>query len=517
MCSVSGAVHELLLPRNQHCERKMKTYSKQRQRIVGWIHCFANDQTGASYSISFLVMFPFFFLLIISFIEVAIFLNLKTAVHKTAISTARSLAVTLPSEPLDEVNAPGLTPDQRNRENMRRIFGLTWAKAAASMAPFASGDELHGNLPDNGFVFPSDSGEQWAKTHNKIGGTHNVAYLGRKFRNAARALKYEVVPINMGTGAKISEAEFIADPHAGIQVTVEYEAPFHTAGAGWLFGKRQPAGFFTRTIRSTAIAQKEGPKSEDHRLPFRDYYADHGFRSNVHTSLVAKVLDPNFGDSTETLRFAEGEGRSDSDAASKSTGPGAIYDDEGNLIVSWEKRTWVKDLIVYGPDGDAYVVPVYLIDGGSGIGRGKYIPSEPAIYLNEELNPFVLANEEKHAQDDANYGKLGDGILGDESGRRLSYLEAEIRSDEASIEEVERRVEQWTKDCAAGGGWLCESRGATRKWNESRGYKQRIDVLKQAQSMIKQSRFEAARALGAQYPDFAGYIETAIRQSQREK
>lgn len=225
---------------------------------------FVRDEAGMSYTMQLTVALPFCVLFIAVFVEITLMLNTKTGVQHAATAAARAATVWWPAEDLDD------DPDEALRRRMGRIH----LAAVNALAPFASGSETHANRLGGDFDYPDDAPFAWAEAYRTAGGNHDANFLARKWSYAAGATRVFVEPLlpDSEEEIEISESEDAQTFNSALRVTVEYQMPFHTPGAGRFLGERRGDGLYTKTIRSTAILEKEGPKSAEHTIGFQDYY-----------------------------------------------------------------------------------------------------------------------------------------------------------------------------------------------------------------------------------------------------
>jgi hypothetical protein len=233
------------------------------------------DQSGATYSLQMILVLPFYVLVVVSFVEVTLTLNTKIGVTLAAQAAARSAAVWWPAQ--------DLTPDGDARREDARRMGRVHLAAVNALAPFASGSQAHGGRISNAFVYPDASPYAWARayrtafasTRNGYTETHDEEFLARKWRYAAGASVVAVVPIEpdreFDLANVLTEQQDEQTFNSVLKVTVLYEMPYHTNGAGRILGTLR-GGIYTKQVVSTVYIEKEGPKTEDSRLGFKDYY-----------------------------------------------------------------------------------------------------------------------------------------------------------------------------------------------------------------------------------------------------
>lgn len=100
-----------------------------------------------------------------------------------------------------------------------------------------------------------------------------------------------------------------------------------------------------------------------------------------------------------------------------------------------------------------------------------------------------------------------------ESGKELSYLEAEARSDQASIDQIKKE----RKELHCSGPWdglgcffgLKEGQSAVLKSTQA-VYESRKKDMEKADQLIKEGKFQEARELAQKSQHAGTYIESAL-------
>jgi len=216
----------------------------------------AKDEAGATYMLPLVLTIPFYVLLIAMIIECTLILTTKIGCVGAAYSAARSAAVWLPYENAMPKDAPDYTPLEDRQSRVR-------SAAARAMWAYASGAKAHATdaamdallnetIDQQILVFQAYSGNQ----------KYDADYLKRKFAYAYNSSTIEPpVYLDPKTAKEYAVGETPAF-NAKIKLTLRYEAPFHTAGIGRLFGERSQFGsHFVRPVITTVTIENEGVKS----------------------------------------------------------------------------------------------------------------------------------------------------------------------------------------------------------------------------------------------------------------
>lgn len=183
-------------------------------RCTGWVMLAAGEE-GAAYSLSYVMVFPLYALLVCVIIETALTMTVKLGTTYAAYAAARSYAVWLPLSG---------QADQKARQ-----------AAAQAMTPFAAdkGGGGGGSLASAYARYAS------GEAHRVSGGT--VASK-RGFAEGATEVRLDSSPTSW---------------NGDVQVTVRYRMPFRMPAVGRLLG------FGTSlTIESSATVQVEGVKGK---------------------------------------------------------------------------------------------------------------------------------------------------------------------------------------------------------------------------------------------------------------
>lgn len=161
-------------------------------------------------------------------------------------------------------------------------------------------------------------------------------------------------------------------------------------------------------------------------------------------------------------------------------------------------------------------VPIYEVDGAN-MGGGFY--DKGAIYLNKgKWSEATLANELQHANDDAADGSFNNKLhKKNPEGEleELSQLEAEARSDQASIDELDKRRKKCTGVIGSIANGICWFRSPSVEASDRAFYANRKKALEAADKKIKAGDYEGAREIARKNPSACSYIESAIENAQR--
>ena len=165
---------------------------------------------------------------------------------------------------------------------------------------------------------------------------------------------------------------------------------------------------------------------------------------------------------------------------------------------------------------DQLPVDVYETDGTGASYVYNPQTGKREIWLGRDRSAGSEANEMQHAEDDARDGELN-GILHDENGKELTGLEPDIRSDQASIEELERNRKERLENCKGVKGCAAEYVVGGAIFLESRfRYQSRKQAFERAQKKIEEGDFEGARKELEDYQTYQDKIPEgpSVRPSQ---
>jgi Flp pilus assembly protein TadG len=214
-----------------------------RDRRAGGLKRLVLDEDGAAYSISYVMVFPLYLLLVCLVVEATLLLVVKLGTMYAAYAGGRSAVVWLSADP------------DRADDRCHRA-------AVQALAPFASSSDVHAE----GFAPPRRPGEEYRyalayKAHTLNSGKASAGYLTAKYRYAARA-----------TTVKIDRSSEKWD--ADVTIAVTYHAPLRVPGVSLILGRPAPwpgARFRTYPIESRITLRNEAPKNDNQTLGV-DYY-----------------------------------------------------------------------------------------------------------------------------------------------------------------------------------------------------------------------------------------------------
>ncbi|MCC9608587.1 hypothetical protein LOC68_09520 [Blastopirellula sp. JC732] len=193
-----------------------------------------NNETGGAYTLSLVLIVPFYTLLICVIAETTLILTVKTGTIYAAYQACRAGVVWSSAASWGETQS-----------KMRQA-------AVESMVPFASGTQGKGKSGTESAQARRylDAYQEYAKTPGKR------SYLAAKYRYAEKYVS-------------ISSDGPPAEWHSDLEVTIQYEFPFTTPGAGMILGKKNADGRYCLSIISKAKLQNEGPKNAQQRTGIR--------------------------------------------------------------------------------------------------------------------------------------------------------------------------------------------------------------------------------------------------------
>jgi hypothetical protein len=192
------------------------------------IRRFANDEEGAAYSLSFVMVIPIYALLICLIIEAALILTAKLGTVYAAFAAARTASV------------------WSSHTTWEKTMEKSQHAALKTMVPFASGTQgLISNLPTD---------PQTATNGLLYMGAYNL-YAAKPESNKYLAAKYAYASRNV----KITIEGPPEKSDTPITAKVTYQFPFNIPGIARILGDKGPDGYFFN-ISSTATIPNEGPR-----------------------------------------------------------------------------------------------------------------------------------------------------------------------------------------------------------------------------------------------------------------
>ena len=198
----------------------------RRIRFRSWRRLWRNE-TGAAYTLSYVLTFPFYLLLIGLALECSLLIVAKIGSVYAAYAAARSVAV------WESATPPGAAPAKAHQA------------AALAMTPFASGASNHqissGPRPTASQLRAVSQAYQ---QYRGDGDPYAAAYLNRKCRYAWAATSVE----SSTSGAGL------------VDVTLRYRAPLHVPVIARILGTRASDGsFYYYPLESHAVLNSETP------------------------------------------------------------------------------------------------------------------------------------------------------------------------------------------------------------------------------------------------------------------
>jgi TadE-like protein len=182
-------------------------------------------EDGAAYSISYVFVMPIYLLLVCLMTETALVLFVKMGTEYAAYAAARSAVVWLPAQP----------PIVEQKIRLAAVNAMT---------PFASSSSLHGQGMGSGGRGAGTFVEAYQRFAR---GAASSSYITAKYRYAEGATKVHWSPAH----PRLNES---------VKVTLTYEMPLNTPGAGRILGHKSSSGqFYSLPITSTVALPDEGP------------------------------------------------------------------------------------------------------------------------------------------------------------------------------------------------------------------------------------------------------------------
>ncbi|MFO0791952.1 MAG: hypothetical protein U0805_21025 [Pirellulales bacterium] len=200
-----------------------RTSRARRRPTLRQLH---NDEEGAAYTLSYVMVIPVYAILICMIIESVLMLTAKLGTVYSAFAAARTASVWSSATTWDKTMAKA-----------------KWA-ATKTMAPFASG--THGGLAQAASV-DALAYDAAFKAYGKQ--AISDKFLLQKYGYAKQHLKVDIA------GPPTSW-------NAPIIAKVTYEFPFNIPGIGRMFGRRGIDGRFYFVITSTAEMPNEAPQDD---------------------------------------------------------------------------------------------------------------------------------------------------------------------------------------------------------------------------------------------------------------
>lgn len=221
------------------------------------------DQRGATYSLSFILVFPFLVFLIALVIETTFILVTKIGTMHAAYAAARTGAVWSTGDTYHGVQDDGFISLAQSKAKQTAVL---------AMVPYSSGSKK--NMDDDG------KAQQYITVYNTIRGNSRTTpepwyhklddeYIKNKYTYAVKTTHVELslTPFKTIPGsARTKEAPW----KQLVQAKVSYEYPFQVFPVGQaLLGKKRSDGSVVYEIASTARINNECPRNEKGELGIR--------------------------------------------------------------------------------------------------------------------------------------------------------------------------------------------------------------------------------------------------------
>jgi Flp pilus assembly protein TadG len=207
--------------------------NRSNQRSRGWadLRRFANDEEGAAYSLSFVMVIPIYALLMCLIIEAALILTAKLGTVYAAYAAARTASVW-----------SSHTTWEKTMEKSQR-------SALKTMVPFASGTQsLSASAPPLTADTAVNGLNYWIAYQAYANKPQSNKYLASKYGYASRNVK-----VTIEGPPETSDSPITAK--------VTYQFPFNIPLIARILGDKGPDGYFFN-ISSTATIPNEGPQDD---------------------------------------------------------------------------------------------------------------------------------------------------------------------------------------------------------------------------------------------------------------
>ncbi|MDR0705586.1 MAG: hypothetical protein LBF88_11435 [Planctomycetaceae bacterium] len=213
-------------------------------RFIQWQRLLKlrQEESGAAYALSFVMIFPIYLILVAVFLETTLMFQAKLGTMFAAYSAARSASV----------HTTAAFPEDRNDDfitEKARIYGTR--SAVYAMTPFACGMK---NTPSDS----QNCTNFWNAYDDYLEGKKKPAIAERY-----RVKKYGYAEIATNVSFELGEGDDSQPWTRDIIATIEYEAPFFLPYIGKLLGGKK--GKFSNVVSkiiSTASIQNECPQNE---------------------------------------------------------------------------------------------------------------------------------------------------------------------------------------------------------------------------------------------------------------
>jgi Flp pilus assembly protein TadG len=203
-------------------------YSANRRRRLAGLRRFARDEEGAAYTLSYVMVIPFYALLMCLIIETVLMMTAKLGTVYAAFAAARTATV------------------WSSHTTWEKAQKKAQKAAVKSMVPFASGTQsVFSTVPTDPAVV-TDGLAYWGAYKAFTKEPVSKEYLAAKFGYATRNVKVTI------DGPP-------ATSDAPIKAKVTYKFPFNVPGIGRILGERGDGGYYY-TLTSEATIPNEGPR-----------------------------------------------------------------------------------------------------------------------------------------------------------------------------------------------------------------------------------------------------------------
>ena len=212
-------------------DRSIKSSQTTRPGILAMLRRLAQEEDGAAYTLSYVMVIPLYALLICLIIETVLMLTSKLGTVYAAYAAARTASVW----------SSATTWEKANEKAELAAF--------KTMTPFASGTQpLLSNVPTDPNAVPDAAayvGAYFLYAKDPV----SLAYLAAKYGYAKRHVTVAIE----GPPAKWD---------ADITARVTYEFPFNVPGIGRILGKEGSDGRYYYSLTSQATIPNEGPQND---------------------------------------------------------------------------------------------------------------------------------------------------------------------------------------------------------------------------------------------------------------
>lgn len=202
---------------------------------------FHDDQSGAAYSLSFVLILPFYVIFLCIVMEMMFLMVAKIGTMHAALAAARVAVVrSTVSHPTERLSGffPLLTEQEAGRA------------AVVALVPYSSGLDV--------YKTPSSRGQTYLKGYKDFVKSSGIktsvldSYVLAKFASAEKRLK---------TTLKMDDSNSKTPWKQSVTAKVEYDAPFRLPYIGRILGGTKKNGAIVRAVVSEAILEIECPQN----------------------------------------------------------------------------------------------------------------------------------------------------------------------------------------------------------------------------------------------------------------